>query len=99
MAGGTGLSRRPIPGLTKRLELMNEIQAHRGPDGHATWAHGRGAVGFAHRRLTIIDLATGDQPMRDEAGNWISDNGEIYNFIQIPAGVGDSRFWTPSRTE
>src|SRR2546428_6775062 len=99
MAGGTGLSRRPIPGLTKRLELMNEIQAHRGPDGHATCAHGRGAVGFAHRRLTIIDLATGDQPMRDEAGNWISYNGEISNDIELRAELGDPRFLTPSATE
>src|SRR5438552_7512887 len=78
---------------------MNEIQAHRGPDGHATWAHGRGAVGFAHRRLTIIDLATGDQPMRDEAGNWISYNGEIYNYIELRAELGDPRFRTTSDTE
>src|SRR3989475_1296480 len=78
---------------------MNEIEAHRGPDGHATWAHGRGAVGLAHRRLTIIDLATGDQPMRDEAGNWISYNGEIYNYIELRAELGDPRFRTTSDTE
>src|SRR3989440_4483549 len=78
---------------------MNEIQAHRGPDGHATWAHGRGAVGFAHRRLTIIDLATGDQPMRDEAGNWISYNGEIYNYIELRSELGGPPFRTTSDTE
>ena len=78
---------------------MNDIQAHRGPDGHATWAHDRGAVGFAHRRLSIIDLATGDQPMRDKSGNWISYNGEIYNYIELRAELGDPDFRTTSDTE
>ena len=78
---------------------MNEIQAHRGPDGRATWAHDHGGVGFAHRRLTIIDLATGDQPMRTEAGNWISFSGEIYNYIELRAELGGSGFRTTSDTE
>jgi asparagine synthase (glutamine-hydrolysing) len=77
---------------------MNEIQAHRGPDGQATWRHPAGHVGFANQRLAIIDLSTGDQPMRDEAGNWISYNGEIYNYIELRAELG-GRFRTTSDTE
>ncbi len=42
---------------------MSDLIAHRGPDGSGIWKHPRGHVGFAHRRLTIIDLDTGDQPM------------------------------------
>jgi len=78
---------------------MNEMQVHRGPDGHATWKHDRGHVGFAHRRLAIIDLSTGDQPMTDGHGSWISYNGEIYNYIELRAELGGSGFRTTSDTE
>jgi len=78
---------------------MNEMQVHRGPDGHATWKHDRGHVGFAHRRLAIIDLSTGDQPMTDGHGSWISYNGEIYNYIELRAELGGKNFRTTSDTE
>ncbi len=79
---------------------MNELQAHRGPDGHATWKHESDHVGLAHRRLSIIDLATGDQPMTDGRGSWISYNGEIYNYIELRSELGGtSKFRTTSDTE
>jgi len=78
---------------------MNDIQAHRGPDGQAIWQHPDGHVGFAHRRLKIIDLSTGDQPMGDGAGSWISYNGEIYNYIELRAELGSRAFRTTSDTE
>ena len=99
IAGVIDLSGRPVGALGRRLEVMNEIQAHRGPDGDAIWVHERGHVGFAHRRLAIIDLSTGDQPMRDDAGNWISYNGEIYNYIELRAELGGAGFKSTSDTE
>ncbi|EIM63569.1 asparagine synthase (glutamine-hydrolyzing) [Desulfobacter postgatei] len=46
--------------------------------------HNKTSVGFGHRRLSIIDLATGQQPLSNEDGTiWISFNGEIYNFQEI----------------
>lgn len=89
-----------IPELRHRLQVMNEIQAHRGPDGHGTWSHDSGHVGFAHRRLSIIDLtADAAQPMRDAGGNFVTYNGEIYNFIELRDELGRDQFRTTSDTE
>ncbi len=99
IAGAIDLSGRPIANLSRRLELMNELQAHRGPDGQSAWKHERDHVGFANQRLAIIDLSTGDQPMGDGAGSWISYNGEIYNYIELRAELGGRGFRTTSDTE
>ena len=62
---------------------MDVIQ-HRGPDGSGEYASG--PVGLGHRRLSIIDLATGSQPMSNEDGSiWVVYNGEIYNFEELRA--------------
>jgi len=63
---------------------------------------GGGHVGFAHRRLAIIDLATGQQPLSNERGDvWISFNGEIYNFpaLHDELAAKGHRFRTRSDTE
>jgi asparagine synthase (glutamine-hydrolysing) len=93
------LSREPVADLGWKLAAMNRLQQHRGPDGDAVWLHERGDVGFAHRRLSIIDLASGDQPMSDDAGNWITYNGEIYNYLELRDEIGADRFVTTSDTE
>src|SRR5689334_10101623 len=93
------LDSKPAGALAPRLELMNRLLAHRGPDGEGKWAHERGHVGFAHRRLEIIDLETGQQPMHDGAGNWITYNGEIYNYIELRRELGEDSFRTTSDTE
>ena len=63
-------------------EAMNQAQFHRGPDGGGIW-HDETAV-LAHRRLAIIDLAGGAQPMTNEDGTLhLVFNGEIYNQIQL----------------
>jgi asparagine synthase (glutamine-hydrolysing) len=93
------LDSKPVEALAPRLELMNRLQAHRGPDGEGTWTHERGHVGFAHRRLEIIDLTTGQQPMHDGGGNWITYNGEIYNYIELRRELGEASFRTTSDTE
>jgi asparagine synthase (glutamine-hydrolysing) len=94
------LDDRRIAGLEAKLALMNDLLAHRGPDGEALWVHPEGGhAGFAHRRLKIIDLSTGDQPMTDGDGNWITYNGEIYNYRELRADIGESEFRTTSDTE
>ena len=63
------------PGILAR---MTATIAHRGPDGDGHWCRGPAALG--HRRLSIIDVGGGAQPMSNEDGSaWITFNGEIYN--------------------
>ncbi len=100
IAGFIDLQRRPVEAGSQRLALMNRILAHRGPDGDGEWQDERGAVGLMHRRLSIIDIQTGQQPMVDpESGCVIVFNGEIYNFVEIREQLGRDRFRTTSDTE
>ncbi len=89
-----------LPQLHSGLDVMQTLLRHRGPDGEGLWEHPRGHVGFAHRRLSIIDLSsTGAQPMTDGAGNWITFNGEIYNYIELREELGIENFTSESDTE
>ena len=64
------------------LVRMNESQHHRGPDEGSV--HVEPGVGFGHRRLSIIDVATGQQPLFNEDGSvCVVFNGEIYNFQEL----------------
>jgi asparagine synthase (glutamine-hydrolysing) len=64
------------------LAGMNEAMCHRGPDAHGFYL--KGPLGLGHRRLSIIDLATGQQPMTNEDESiWLVFNGEIYNFLEL----------------
>jgi asparagine synthase (glutamine-hydrolysing) len=64
------------------LTRMNAVIRHRGPDSAGIYL--RDNAGLAIRRLAIIDLTTGDQPMRNEDGTaWIVFNGEIYNHADL----------------
>lgn len=64
------------------LRRMADSLRHRGPDGEGFFANG--PVGLAHRRLAIIDLQTGDQPMLSRDGELaVVFNGEIYNYIEL----------------
>ncbi|NLG33313.1 MAG: asparagine synthase (glutamine-hydrolyzing) [Syntrophomonadaceae bacterium] len=99
ICGQTGIKLNPIVDLERRLQVMNQLLSHRGPDGEGIWVHPEQQVGFGHRRLSIIDLATGNQPMSDPGGNWITFNGEIYNYIELRNQIGSSEFRTSSDTE
>ena len=66
IAGIVSLDGGPILDLQRRLNKMNDLIRHGGPDGEGYWIHPDGRAGFAHRRLSIIDLETGAQPMRNE---------------------------------
>jgi asparagine synthase (glutamine-hydrolysing) len=64
------------------LGAMTDAVSHRGPDADGFYL-GDG-IGLGHRRLSIIDLATGDQPLANEDGTvWTIFNGEIYNFAEV----------------
>ena len=64
------------------LAAMNETLVHRGPDSDGSVIEG--PAGLAMRRLSIIDLAGGDQPIANEDGRiWVIQNGEIYNYREL----------------
>jgi len=64
------------------IQRMNLSLAHRGPDGEGVY-QGDGVL-LGHRRLSIIDLVTGEQPMTNEDKTvWVVFNGEIYNFQDL----------------
>lgn len=88
IAGICNLKRNRILNVRKKLEVMNELQAHRGPDGEGIWIHKNQNAGLAHRRLSIIDIDNGKQPMSDEGGNQVCFNGEIYNYIELREELG-----------
>jgi asparagine synthase (glutamine-hydrolysing) len=99
IAGAISLDGSPIPEIEARLSAMNSLQAHRGPDGHAIWVHPDKNVGLAHRRLSIIGLGeTGTEPMRN-GDDWLTFNGEIYNYLELKQQLGKDRFHTETDTE
>src|SRR5579871_4935456 len=86
-------SRRDLEGMIASLQ-------HRGPDGQGVHIHGPVALG--HRRLSIIDLVSGSQPMTNEDGQvWITYNGELYNFSELRTELKSAghTFRTSSDTE
>jgi asparagine synthase (glutamine-hydrolysing) len=89
MCGIAGyVTTRPLATLAEGLRAMSDAVVHRGPDDEgffeAAAAGGNIRVGLAHRRLSIIDLSTGHQPMTNEDGAvQIVFNGEIYNFEEL----------------
>ena len=82
------------------LESMSRLIAHRGRDHEGFWTSRR--CGLAHRRLTITDLVTGQQPLSNEDGSvWVVFNGEIYNYRQLRKELEQRghRFVTQTDTE
>jgi asparagine synthase (glutamine-hydrolysing) len=84
MCGITGIfeTRDKVEISRDVLARMNESQRHRGPDEGSY--HVEPGIGLGHRRLSIIDVATGQQPLCNEDGSVIVIfNGEIYNFQEL----------------
>jgi len=82
------------------LRAMNGTLVHRGPDDEGYYQNG--SVGLAMRRLSIIDLAAGHQPLSNEDGSiWIVFNGEIYNYRELREDLikRGHKFVTDSDTE
>ena len=89
-----------VPANEQRLRKAAAALAHRGPDDEGVYLDGE--VGLANRRLSIIDLPGGHQPLSNEDGSvWITFNGEIYNYKDLRSQLLSSghRFRTASDTE
>jgi asparagine synthase (glutamine-hydrolysing) len=91
--------RAPAPSIAQ-LTRMAAALRHRGPDEFGVYRDAR--CGFAHARLSIIDLVTGQQPLSTPGGEaWIVFNGEIFNYVELRAELAalGHRFRTRSDTE
>ena len=101
VAGIIALSRGRQINFEAGLAAMNELLAHRGPDGSGTWIQHDRHAGFTHRRLSVIDLTdAAAQPMIGANNTVIVHNGEIYNYLELRAALRDTwTFRTESDTE
>lgn len=88
MCGIAGILNRDLERPLDRaiLEKMTDMMAYRGPDDRGIYIDGN--IGFGHRRLSIIDLTTGQQPMMESGrARVITYNGEIYNYRSLTDSV------------
>lgn len=84
MCGITGHINFQKPVAVDDLQAMNDAIKHRGPDGEGIFLNSSSSVGLGHRRLSFLDLSVaGKQPMESSAKNFISYNGEIYNYSEL----------------
>src|SRR5436305_5495309 len=79
------------------IDAMLQVIAHRGPDGEGRYT--QGSIAFAQKRLAIIDLATGDQPLFGPQGTALVCNGEIYNYVELKQEAHGYNFATNSDCE
>src|SRR5215510_2209104 len=88
------------PASADDVGRMCDALTHRGPDDYGVYANGGAAIGM--RRLSIIDIQTGHQPVSNEDGTiWVVFNGEIYNFKELRRDLErrGHRFYTSTDTE
>ena len=100
MCGIAGIASGSGTADPERLRAMSATLVHRGPDADGALVDG--PVALASRRLSIIDLETGDQPIANEDGTvHVIQNGEIYNYRELRAELerAGHRFATQSDTE
>ena len=98
IAGIFNLDGAPV--APEPLAAMATAMRHRGPDAAGGWRDGM--IGLSHRRLSVLDLAGGSQPMELPGGGvWIVFNGEIYNHVELRRALEarDVVFHTRSDTE
>src|SRR3982751_824966 len=101
IVGGIAIQPDARPAV-ERVRRASQLLAHRGPDADGFWEAPSGRAMLAHRRLSIIDLATGQQPMLDDSGRiGILFNGEIYNYRELRRDLARKgvAFRTDSDTE
>ena len=85
---------RLAPDDHERAVAMRDVMSYRGPDGEGLYTDDRAAL--AHRRLSIVDLAGGHQPLSNETGDvWVTFNGEIYNHADVRAAARGGRSHVP----
>ena len=84
MCGIVAIIGQGRPVSTDALSRALATLHHRGPDGQKTWVDAQARVALGHARLSIIDLATGDQPIANEDSQvWIVANGEFYDYERV----------------
>jgi asparagine synthase (glutamine-hydrolysing) len=91
---------RTLDADRQRIKTMCDVMRHRGPDDDGFYVEP--GIGLGMRRLSIIDLSTGHQPIHNEDGTvWVVFNGEIYNYRELRAALeaAGHRFYTSSDTE
>ena len=96
------IARDQLEDVGSTLQRLMERLAHRGPDGSGIRFLRERAAAFGHLRLSIVDLATGAQPMANEDETvWVTYNGEIYNHLPLRAELErlGHRFRTRADTE
>jgi asparagine synthase (glutamine-hydrolysing) len=96
MCGIAGIAGRNAKQYQQQLKQMTDAIRHRGPDGVGIAVFDNCVLG--HRRLSIIDLNTGDQPMHSALGSSIIFNGEFYGYLDIKKTL-DWKWRTTSDTE
>jgi len=80
--GGILYNRNSYKELLRRLKIIENTQAHRGPDDQNIWI--QDGNGLCHQRLSIIDIKNGKQPMIDNSGRFVlTYNGELYNYKEL----------------
>ena len=94
MCGIAGVLGQPDANMLTR---MNRLQKHRGPDENDVWLDDH--VGFAHARLSILDLESSQQPMTSMEGDVLVLNGEIYNHQDLRSKQASYPFKTLGDTE
>lgn len=101
IAGIINLKSQTIPTLRNKLNVMSKLIQHRGPDGEGIWTRDNQSVGFAHRRLSILDLSSHSaQPMQAPNKTCIIYNGEVYNYLELQSMLSNGwNFSTTSDTE
>jgi asparagine synthase (glutamine-hydrolysing) len=100
VCGICGIASVAGPADPERLARMSATLVHRGPDSDGSFAEG--PIALAARRLAIIDLETGDQPIANEDSTiHVVQNGELYNYRELRAGLerAGHRFRTHGDTE
>jgi len=100
MCGISGVFAAQDSPTTNELERMNACQRHRGPDSEDYFLDG--PLGFAHSRLSIVGLDTGDQPIENEDGSIVVIfNGEIYSHVELRSELESAghTFTTDTDTE
>src|SRR5438093_405289 len=87
---GAFVMRDGVPLDRERLCRMAGLMGHRGPDGEGFWADRSGRVALVHRRLSVIDIEGGRQPMSSDDGRIaLVFNGEIYNYRELRRSLVD----------
>src|SRR5215471_7558793 len=100
MCGIAGFVLRNGQAQPSAVRAMTDVICHRGPDDEGIYTDGPCGIGM--RRLSIIDLSTGHQPISNEDGSvWVVFNGEVYNYQELRQNLiaQGHRFTTNSDTE